>query len=313
MSKVLILARDAAEYRQLIEAAGLPGLERLAAAAAPDEVPALGNDFDVVFGDPALIREILAALPKLRWVQSVWAGVEPLLDPALRRDYLLTNARGVFGELMSEFVFGYLLFHERRIFQRFQAQQETRWDESDSGSLRGKTIGLLGVGSIGAHLARTAKHFGMTVRGYTRASASCPEVDEYFHGTELKEFASGLDVLVSVLPRTQATHRIVDAALLARLPAHAVFLNVGRGSAVDETALVSALNEDRLAMAVLDVFEQEPLPPGHVFWQTPNLYMTFHSSAPSLPADLSRLFVENYHRDVHKQPLLHRVDFERGY
>jgi phosphoglycerate dehydrogenase-like enzyme len=311
MAKVLILSRSAEEFRQLIEAADLPALEKLAVASNPSELP--GYDFDVVFGEPSLIREALADLPLLRWVQSIWAGVEPLLDPSLRRDYVLTNARGVFGALMSEFVFGYLLLHERRILQRFQAQQENRWDGSITDTLRGKTIGLLGVGSIGAHLAQTAKHFSMTVRGYTRSSESCRDVDAYYHSAALPDFATGLDTLVSVLPNTASTRRIVDASLLDRLPAHAVFINVGRGATVDESALTDALENHKLALAVLDVFEQEPLPTDHPFWRTPNLFMTFHTSAPSFPADLSRLFIENYQRYVNGQSLLHLVGFERGY
>jgi phosphoglycerate dehydrogenase-like enzyme len=313
MTKVLILSRQANEFRQLIKAAHLPALEKLAAAKDASEALNLGDDFDVVFGEPALIRLVLAALPNLRWVQSIWAGVEPLLAPSLRRDYVLTNARGVFGALMSEYAFGYMLLHERRIFERFQAQQEKRWDHTRTGSLRGKTIGLLGVGSIGAHLAQTAKHFGMTVRGYTRTSESCRNVDTYYHGIALPDFASGLDYLVGVLPNTASTRRIVDASLLDRLPSHAVFINVGRGAAVDESALIDALQNNRLALAVLDVFEQEPLPTDHPFWRTSNLLMTFHTSAPSFPSDLSQLFIENYQRFANGQPLLHLVDFERGY
>jgi phosphoglycerate dehydrogenase-like enzyme len=313
MTKVLILSRQAEDFRRLIEAAHLPALEKLTVAKDAPEALTLGNDFDIVFGEPALIHIVLAALPNLCWVQSIWAGVEPLLAPSLRRDYTLTNARGVFGGLMSEYVFGYMLLHERRIFERLQAQQEKRWDHSRTGSLRGKTVGLLGVGSIGARLAQTAKHFGMNVRGYTRSSESCPDVDAYYHGAALPDFATGLDYLVSVLPNTASTRRIVDASLLSKLPAHAVFINVGRGTAVDEAALIEALQNNRLALAVLDVFEQEPLLPEHPFWRISNLLMTFHTSAPSFPADLSQLFIENYNRYINGQPLLHLVDFERGY
>jgi len=313
MPKVLILSRYAEEFRREVGAADLPVLEKLAATKDAREALALGRDFDIIFGEPALIRDVFDGLPGLRWVQSIWAGVEPLLDPSLRRDYVLTNARGVFGGLMSEYVFGYLILHERRVFQRFQAQQETRWDGSITGTLRGKTIGLLGVGSIGSALAHTAKHFRLNVRGYTRSSESCRAVDAYYHGNALVEFATGLDYLVSVLPNTTSTRCIVDASLLECLPAHAVFINVGRGAAVDGSALIDALQNDRLALAVLDVFEQEPLPPEHPFWKTRNLLMTFHTSAPSFPVDLGRVFIKNYHRYISGQPLLHLVDFERGY
>ena len=106
----------------------------------------------------------------------------------------------------------------------------------------------------------TAKHFGMTVRGYTRASADCPEVDRYFHGDHRQAFATGLDYLVAVLPNTPGTRRLVDAEMLAALPPHAVVVNVGRGDTIDTSALIEALEQQRLAAAVLDVFEEEPLP-----------------------------------------------------
>jgi phosphoglycerate dehydrogenase-like enzyme len=313
MSHVLILSRNADEYRRLVEAEHLPGLEKLAAVKSPSDVLARGNDFDVIFGEPALIRNVIAHQRNLHWVQATYAGVEPLLDPSLRRDYLLTNARGVFGGLMSEYVFGYLLQHERRMFERYRAQQEGRWDRSVTGTLRNKTIGLLGVGSIGAALAGTARHFGLAVRGYTRESESCPDVQAYFHGPRLLDFADGLDYLVGILPNTKETLRLVDATLLGRLPAHALFVNVGRGQVVDEPALVAALQTGKLSGAVLDVSVQEPLPPGHPFWHAPNLLLTFHTSAPSIPADLARLFIENYRRFAEGLPPLHVVDFEKGY
>src|SRR5437868_10098352 len=168
---------------------------------------------------------MLPQMPLLRWAQATWAGVEPLVDGNARRDYLLTNARGVFGGLMSEYVFGYLLAHERMIFRKHAAQQEGRWDAAPPGTLKGKQIGLLGVGSIGAALARTAKHFEMRVKGYTRASETCRDVDVYFHGDDRRPFAADLDYLVAVMPNTAATRHIVDAALLQALPARAVFVN----------------------------------------------------------------------------------------
>ena len=303
MPKLLILTRDADEYKQHIESAQLPNLELTTNA----------KEADVVLGEPKLIRDALPRLSGLKWVQAIYAGVEPLVNPTPRHDYVLTNARGVFGELMSEYVFGYLLFHEKKILERIQAQQAKQWKRPESGVLRGKTIGLLGVGSIGAHLAKTAKHFGMRVRGFTRESETSKEIDQYFHGNDILNFADGLDYLVSILPRTEDTNKLVDANLLKTLPDHAVFINVGRGNAVDESALVNALNQGKLAAAVLDVFETEPLPKHHPFWTTPNLYMTFHTSAISYPEDITKLFIENYQLYIEGKPLKYVVDFQRGY
>lgn len=304
MPTLLILSTARQAYADIIQAAGLPGLKIVSNANA---------GCDMVFGEPNLIREMLPELTQVKWVQATWAGVEPLLDPSLRRDYVLTNARGVFGGLMSEYIFGYLLAHERRIFQRAEAQKNKEWDKMPIGTLRGKAIGLLGVGSIGAEVARTAKFFGMRVLGYTKGSETSTQVDKYFHGEGLIEFINGLDYLVSILPNTKETQKIIDAKVLNNLPPHALFVNVGRGSAVDESALIEALENDKLAGAVLDVFEQEPLPKEHPFWTTKNLTMTFHTSAPSFPEDIAKVFIENYRLYVEGKPLKYQVDFERGY
>jgi len=312
MHTLLIVSRHADAYRVLIEAAGLPRLE-IVSTLGPGDLPAACTVCDIAIGEPTLVRDVLSLLPALRWVQSTWAGVEPLLDPSLRRDYILTNARGVFGGLMSEYVFGYLLAHERLILEKHAAQQAGRWEPTPPGTLRGKQIGLLGVGSIGAALARTAKHFGMRVKGYTRQSEQCADVDAYFHGDDRTAFAADLDYLVSVMPNTAATRHLVDATLLAALPARAVFVNPGRGTVVDEAALAEALTAGRLAGAVLDVFQQEPLPPDHVFWRTPNLIITSHTAALSAPEDIAPVFIENYQRWIAGEPLRHQVDFERGY
>ena len=312
LNNLIILSKNADEYRSLIEAEQLPNLKIITTAIHPDQVV---SDLacNILFGDSPLVSMVLHKIPELQWVQTTWAGVEPLLKDGLRHDYMLTNARVVFGPLMSEYVFAYLLLHERRIIQRYEAQQIQVWDTTITGSLRGKTIGLLGVGSIGVHLASTAKQFGMHVRGYSRTSRACTNVDHYFQGAGLQEFAFGLDYLVNSLPNTSETRHLVNSDVLGWLPSHAVFVNVGRGGTVDESALISALSTGQIAGAVLDVFEEEPLAKEHLFWKTPNLFITSHTAAPSLPRDLALLFIENYHRFSQNLHLHHLVDFELGY
>src|SRR3989442_2665055 len=215
MHRLLILSRHARDYHRLVEAAHFSDLDIISISDPVDAARA--SDCDIALGEPSLLRGALSHLPALRWVQATWAGVEPLLDPSLRRDYILTNARGVFGSLMSEYVFGYLLARERRIFEKRAAQAAGRWDPAPPGTLRGKQIGLLGVGTIGAALARTAKHFGMRVKGYTRESEGCPDVDAYYHGDQLAAFAADLDYLVGVMPATSRTRHIVEAKFLRPL------------------------------------------------------------------------------------------------
>ena len=312
MRHLLILTAEPEEYRQRIEAAGLPDLS-IVASSDVDEGLRRGAHSDLLLGDPARVRLALPFLPRLEWAQVTWAGIEPMLDSSLRRDYVLTNVRGAFGPLMSEYVFAYLLLHERKVLKRVDSQRAGRWDATPPGMLQGKTMGLVGVGSIGAHLAATAKHFGMRVHGYTRSSRSSPDVDQYFHGEDKAAFASGVDYLVVVLPHTPETRAIVDRAMIGALPPHAFLINAGRGPTLDEAALIEALTAGRLAGAVLDVFPEEPLAADHPFWRTPNLFMTCHTAAPSFPVDAVRVFVSNYRRFVAGEPLLYRVDFERGY
>jgi phosphoglycerate dehydrogenase-like enzyme len=312
MHRALILTKYPDEYQRLIEAERLPDLELFATSDVAEGLARAG-DSGIVLGDPGRVVQALPHLTRLQWVQLSWAGVEPMLDPALRRDYVLTNIRGVFGPLMSEYVFGYLLAHERKIVPRLEAQREGRWDTTLPGTLQGKTIGLVGVGSIGAHLAATAKHFGMQVRGFTRSSAECRHVDAYFHGDDKAAFATGLDYLVAVLPNTVGTRRIVDAAMLDALLPHAVVVNAGRGDTLDLDALVGALERGRLAAAILDVFPEEPLPADHVLWRTAGVTITSHTAAPSFPADIVAVFANNYRRFARGEELAYRVEFEKGY
>jgi phosphoglycerate dehydrogenase-like enzyme len=241
---ILILSSRADAYRVLLEEAlrGIP----LLATNDPQQAVAQGAECEIVLGDPGLLRHVLHRLPRLRWVQSTWAGVDALMQAGLRRDYVLTNVRGVFGPPIAEYVLGYVLMHERRGWQRWRAQQEGRWDPTPPGSLGGKVMGILGVGSIGAHLARTVLPFGVRPLGYTRESEGCDAIARYYHGAELHAFAGACDYVVCTLPDTADSRHVVDAPFLAAMRPHALLINVGRGSAVDEGALVSALAEGQI-------------------------------------------------------------------
>lgn len=312
LHKLLILSQDFEEYNQLLSSRDLPGLT-LVATDEPAKAIQLGVGCDLLFGEPSRVSQVLNNLPGIKWVQTTWAGIEPLLTTGMRRDYLLTNARDVYGSMMSEYVFAYLLMIERRILPRRQAQLSAKWDQTPNGSLKDKILGLLGVGTIGSYLAATARHFNMQVYGFTRQTESCVHVNRYFHHRSLLEFASNLDYLVCALPETPSTKCLVDRAFLTALPDKAWLVNIGRGSTIDEHALVETLNNGTLAGAILDVFTQEPLPLGHPLWSTPNTFITCHTAARNYLPDIVDLFVENYTRYVLDRPLIHLVDFEQGY
>jgi phosphoglycerate dehydrogenase-like enzyme len=212
---LLILSSRAAAYAHLVGAA-LPELPLLATADV-EQARKEGRQCAIALADPGLIRQVLDDLPQLQWVQSTWAGVDALMHEGLRRDYLLTNVRDVFGPAIAEYVLGYALMHARQGFDRFRAQQERRWDATPPGSLQGKTLGILGVGSIGAYLAQAVKPFGVRVLGYTRHSQGCAAVDLYYHGEQLHAFAAACDYIVCTLPNTPQTRRLIDGPFLAAM------------------------------------------------------------------------------------------------
>jgi phosphoglycerate dehydrogenase-like enzyme len=309
---LLILSQQSETYRLLIDQEKLPGLS-IEAFEVPEQARERSNLFDIVFGEPSLVSQLLNQLPNLKWLQSSWAGVEPLIHAKKKHEYILTNIRNVYGPMVSEYVFGYMLMIERKMLPRWQSQLREEWDDQPYGKLKGKLFGLLGVGTIGAHLAFTAKHFGMRVYGYTRKSESCLEVDKYFHEGSEREFAGDLDFLVCCLPGTVATKEMVDTRFLAQLPKKAWLVNVGRGSTVDELALVNALKAGNLAGAVLDVFSEEPLPRGHPLWSTPNTFITSHTAARNNPIEIAQIFIDNYKRFIRGETLINLVDYELGY
>jgi len=270
------------------------------------------TDETVLFGKPDMIAEVLPKMPTVDWVQSSWAGVTPLMNLDYR-DYVLTGIKDVFGSQMSEYVVGYLLAHELKVLERMARQREHHWFKSYSGTLEGKRLGIMGTGSIGQHIATTAKYFGVTVTGLNRSGADAQGFEKVMPVARLHDFLEECDYLVAVLPQTVGTDKLLDAAALAKLPAHAYFINVGRGNVVDDEALIDALQNNRLAGAALDVFNEEPVPKDSPLWDTPNLSITAHVSAVSYTSIIVPIFVENYRRYLNKQPLNYVIDFAAGY
>jgi phosphoglycerate dehydrogenase-like enzyme len=282
------------------------------ACTSAEQALAAYSDESILFGRPDLIAEILPEMPTIDWVQSTWAGVTPLID-AERRDYTLTGVKDVFGPQMSEYVIGYLLAHELRVLERMQKQKEHNWFKGLSGSLEGKHLGVMGTGSIGQHIAKTAGFFDMTVTGLSRSGSPQPGFDNIMQASQLHEFLEALDYLIGILPNTPGTDKLLDVEALKKLPQHAYFINIGRSNVVDDSALIDALTKKELAGATLDVFDEEPIPEDSPLWDTPNLTITAHVAAVSYPSIIVPIFVDNYRRYTNKKPLKYVVDFDAGY
>lgn len=311
MHEVLVLAPNADEYLPLLSE--LP-VKRAAVSACKTVKTALSSASGqrVILGQPDLVAEFLSVRPEVLWVQSTWAGVAPLLALG-RNDFLLTGIRDTFGQQISEYVLCYLLAHELRLLERLGRQANRNWWSEPGGTLAGKTMGVLGTGSIGRHIAAMVAPFGVRVLGLNRSGQAAAGFEKVFPTEQLTEFVSEADYLVCTLPETPATTGLLDARAFAAARRGSYLVNVGRGSTIDEKALIDALSVGRLGGAVLDVFSEEPLPADSPLWNAPETLVTAHVAAKSRPADIAKIFVENYRRLVAGKTLNYLVDFDLGY
>ena len=218
---------------------------------------------------------MLAAAPRLRWIQSLTTGTDAILKlSTLRREVTVTSTRGMHGPQMSELVFLQMLALGRD-FPQMQRNQAARiWKRWPQPLLWGKTIVIVGVGAIAEALAPRCKAFGMTVIGVSATERLPVGFDRVVARTQLRESAALADFLVLIVPHSPDTENLVDASVLERMKATAFLINVARGGVLDEEALVSALRNKRLAGAALDVFRQQPLPSDHPLWQEDRLIIT---------------------------------------
>ena len=269
------------------------------------------------WADRAWLKEASA----LRWIQSVGAGVDRLLSPELvaRTELVITNASGIHAQPIAEHVFSLLLLFTRNLHLAVANQHEARWNSQPYRetlrTLRGKTLGILGLGAIGERVAEIAVPFGLRVIGLKRTPKRVPGVSEVYGPEQLLPFLAQSDFLVNILPATPTTRGWIGASALEALPRGAFFVNVGRGATVDSEALVAALRSGHLAGAGLDVTEPEPLPADHPLWTLPNVIITPHYSGaqPDYFLHLGELFVENLRRYVRGEPLRNIVDKHAGY
>ncbi len=232
---VLILASDAGEYLPFFEELSGAGVNFTAVATAGAAREAYSGQ-EIVLGQPDLVARVISEWPEVRWVQSSWAGVTPILNTG-RTDYLLTGVKDTFGPDMAEYVLGYLLANELKIFERLGRQANRSWWDEHSGTLQGKTIGIMGTGSIGSYFARMLKPFGVTVTGFSRSGAPVEGFDRVYPADQLKRFLAEPDYVVCVLPDTPETRLLLDAEAFKCMKKQCCLVNVGRGNLVDETAL----------------------------------------------------------------------------
>ena len=264
--------------------------------------------------DPAVVRRF----DRLKWMQSLWAGVERLVDePAFDRLPLVRMVDPELARTMAEAVLAWTLYLHRDMPAYLTQQRAAQWRQLQYVPPSRRRVGLLGLGVLGLAAARRLHDAGFAVLGWSRTPKHLNDIDAIatFNGREgLTAMVSQVDILVCLLPLTPQTRHLVDAALLQALPAQACLINFGRGPVVRTEDLVAALDSGRLKHAVLDVFDAEPLPAQSPLWRHPGLTLLPHISAETDPVSASRIVAGNvqHWRQTGRvpQPV---VDRQRGY
>lgn len=292
--------------------AALDGIE-IQRAEDPRATEAAIGSAEIILADPELVAPHLEGAAALVWLQSTYAGVEVLFRDSSRRDYRLTRIKGLFGPQMAEYVLGQILARERHMTAFYALQQEKKWQPEPHRQLIDLTMGILGAGDIGGSVAQAARLFGMTVWGLRTRPGPVAGIDRVMTPDQLDEFLAGADYLVNILPSTPATAGLLAGDRLKACKPGTVLINIGRGDIIDEAALIRAIGQGWLGGAVLDVFGQEPLPAQSPLWSLPGVTITPHVAAISFAADVAAIFAGNLSRYLGGEPLLHQVDWDRGY
>ena len=314
----LVAVIDAVD-RELPDLRDAAALARLVRVSGVDDLLPHLADLDAVFAwnfdRPSLLGAIPRA-PRLRWIQSISAGVEDLASPVLAtRGVVLTNAAGIYDPGLAESVLGFLLAFSGRILEDARLPAGA-WPADRIRLLRDTSALVVGAGSIGTEVGRLLRAAGLRVRGVARTPRAPDGIFESIAGpAELLAELARADHVVNVLPITEATRGTFGATAFAAMPPHAVFVNIGRGATVDETALIAALEAGAIAGAALDVFEVEPLPADSPLWRMPNVLVSPHRAGDheGWADDVVALFADNLRRFVAGEPLRNVVDVELGY
>jgi len=271
-------------------------------------------------GVPASVLDhIVSRTPRLEWIHSFSAGVDRVATPAVReRGLIVTNARGVFSRPIAEYVVMMCLAIARRLPQLLELQRERTWQPLRGTELGGMTVGIVGFGSIGSEIAHLLAPFHAKVlatrRHPDRGAGDLANV-ELLGLDQLDDLLRRSDIVVVAAPLTDDTAGLIGAAQLQEMPEHAWLINIARGRLLDELALRRALEAGWIGGAVLDVFNDEPLPPDSPLYGTPNLIITPHTSWSSdrvVERSLD-LFIANLRRFAAGETLENVVDLEAGY
>ena len=309
---------DISSRVKLTDVSELAQDEKKGDTAAKKQLDVLLAEAEIIYGF-RLPENAITRAPRLKWFQTMSAGVDRFLDDKFQRSpVVMTSVSGIHAVPIGEFVLGLMLMFAKQAPLGFQLKQQRQWKPFLATELHSRTVGIVGLGHIGREVARLAKAFGMRVvatRRSARQSKSASYVDQLFAPDRLLQLLSGSDFVVLTLPLTAETYRIIGEEELRSMKPTAYLINVARGNLIDEEALVQALEEHRIAGAGLDVFATEPLPADSRLWELPNVIISPHVAGgmEDYVERATAVFCENLSRYLSGRKLINVVDKRRGY
>jgi phosphoglycerate dehydrogenase-like enzyme len=311
----VVWMNEANAYEQALSRAGLIDRFEFHSLKSDETLPDdLAARTEVLMADRP--GSYLKRMPRLRWIQARTAGVDPwLASPDLDTDVTLCCARGSHRISMPENILGALFHLTKPYMQIALDQRESRWTRRMSVPLAGKTLGILGLGTIGQELARKAAALEMRVIGTKRTPQPLPHVEKVYAQENTDEVLGAADFVLLLLPSTRETENFINAKRLHAMKPTAWLLNFARGALIVDADLIAAVQSKTIAGAVLDVFRQEPLPATHPFWKTEGILVLPHLGGghPERNKDVAAIFADNARRFLAGEPLNTVVDRARGY
>jgi phosphoglycerate dehydrogenase-like enzyme len=263
-------------------------------------------------------RKMIDAAPGLKWIQAISAGVEFLpLEEIRRRNILLTNGRGIHKIHMAEYAIAAMINLARNFHLMFRNQMQHKWERAvPQQEIYGATVGILGLGAIGAEIARRAAFMGMRVIGVRRVAVPVEGVEEVWGPDRMPELFRQSDYVVNLLPTTSETERVIDRKCFDLMKPTACFINMGRGATVNEPDLIEALQQKKIRALVSDVYAVEPLPADSPLWALENVILTPHVCGASPQYMARAMEIIEHNLTVYltgRGEMINRVDMATGY
>ncbi|HET7579320.1 MAG TPA: D-2-hydroxyacid dehydrogenase [Bacillales bacterium] len=273
-------------------------------------------DILITYGDD-LTEERIKRAERLKWIMVISAGLEEMPFQAIKeKNILVTNARGIHKIPMAEYTIAMMIETVKNVKKWHYNERQHLWESNMQGEITEKTLAVLGTGAIGSEIARLAGAFHMKTLGLNRTGKPVEHFDEVYANEKVNECVSQADFVVAVLPYTQKTEKFLGREQFEAMKSDTVFINIGRGKTVDETAMLESLREGEIAHAVLDVFAEEPLPEDHPFWEMEQVTVTPHLSAitPKYQHRAFDIFEKNLRTFLGGEGnYINRIDLDQGY